>query len=133
MRTFLVVATALSALHAGAVSAQHTITATAHVAATLEATPARIEMKSTTKGVVRITTAESAQSARGVLERTYVTDASPSSETRAVWVADGRGLRREVCETDVTALEVLLGRNAVDLAVDRDRKIIVTKVVAADS
>jgi hypothetical protein len=133
MRTFLFVATALSILHAGAVSAQHTITATAHVAGTLEASPARVEMKATTRGVVRVTTGESAQSARGVLERTYVTDASPSSETRAVWVADGRGLRRQVRDADVTALKVLLGRNAIDLATDRDRKIIVTKVVAADS
>ena len=133
MRTFLFVATALSALQAGAVSAQQTIAATAHVAGTLEATPARVEMTSTARGVVRITAAESGQPVRGVLERTYITDVSPTSEPRMVWVADGRGLRRELCASDVTALNVLLGRRAIELETDGKRRVIVTKVVASDS
>src|SRR5687768_8213833 len=133
MRTFLFVATALSALQAGAVSAQHTVTATAQVVGTLEATPTRVEMTSSAPGVVRISAAESTQTRRGVLERTYVTDASPASEQRMVWVADGRGLRRELCASDVTALNVLLGRRAIDLSTDGNRRIIVTKVVASDS
>jgi hypothetical protein len=133
MRSFLYVVTILSALPAGAVQAQSSLTATAHVAGTIEATAPRVDMTLNRRGLVRVSGATEQNANRGLLEKTYVTDAADERALRMIWVADGRGLHKELRSTDITELKVLLAQRATDLTTNGRRRITVTKVVASDS
>ena len=131
MRSLLFAFLTASALQGNALRAQYAISATAEVVTAHVTTPARVEVSAGT-GVIRIQAVEGAAPARGTLERTYVTAATPGSP-RAVWLADERGLRQQQCETAAIELRMLLRQRALELPRDAARRIIVTKVVAANS
>ena len=131
MRHLVLAFVAFSAAHADALHAQYSITATAEVTHAHVTTPARVEV-SAHSGTVRVQTVDGSDFAREVLVRTYVTAAARETP-RTVWIADGRGLRQQRCDTAAIELQLLLRQRAIELPRDDDRRIIVTKVVAADS
>jgi hypothetical protein len=133
MRSILFALIVLPALQADVVNAQYAITATAEVRPAHVLTPARVHVSAGSQ-MVRIQAVEgAARTSSAVLERTFVTAASAADAPRTVWIADGRGLRQQKCDTAALELRALLRQRVIELPRNDARRVIVTRVIASNS
>ena len=133
MRRSIVLALALAGATAIPAAAQYSVTATAEVTQAVTVAPVQLELSASPAGV-RVREVASERSGSLLLEQTFVSAGSRLTTSRAVWVREGAGLRREQRSSEVSEGEsVQLRPRGVDVKVGSDGVVTVTRVIAANS